>query len=82
MEVAGGDRGERVVTLGERPGAPVPHHDVAAAVLAGRDHALEVEVVERVVLDVGGEALDVGSSVGPFGTAQLSSTPAASSRKS
>ena len=34
------------------PGAAVPDDDVAAAVLAGRDHALEVGVVERVVLDV------------------------------
>ena len=36
----------------ELPGAAVPHDHVAAAVLAARDHALEVGVVERVVLDV------------------------------
>ena len=46
--------------LGRCPGAPVPHDHVAAAVLAARDDALEVEVVERVVLDVDGQALDVG----------------------
>ena len=60
MEVAGGHRVERVVALGERPRSPVPDDHVAAAVLAGGDHALEVEVVERVVLDVGRQALHVG----------------------
>ena len=34
------------------PRAPVPHDDVATAVLALRDDALEVEVLDRVVLDV------------------------------
>ena len=34
------------------PGAPVPDDDVAGAVLLRRDHALEVEVLDRVVLDV------------------------------
>ena len=42
------------------PRAPVPHDHVAAAVLAARDDALEVEVVERVVLDVHRQAPDVG----------------------
>ena len=42
----------RVVGLDRLPGAGVPDDDVAAAVLAGRDHALEVEVLDRVVLDV------------------------------
>ena len=32
--------------------APVPHDHVAGAVLAARDHALEIEVLDRVVLDV------------------------------
>ena len=40
--------GVRVGTVG----APVPDDDVARAVLAPRDDALEVEVVERMVLDV------------------------------
>ena len=60
VQVARRDRLDRVVPLGQRPATPVPHDDVAAAVLAGGDDALEVEVVERVVLDVGGEPLDVG----------------------
>ena len=34
------------------PGAPVPDDDVAGAVLLGGDDALEVEVLDRVVLDV------------------------------
>ena len=38
------------------PGAPVPDDDVAAAVLALRDHALEVEVLDRVVFHVHGHA--------------------------
>ena len=59
VEIAGVDGGLRVVALGEGPGAPVPDDDVAAAVLTGRDHPLEVEVVQRVVLDVHGEAPSV-----------------------
>ena len=46
------------------------------------DHALEVDVLERVVLDVDGEVPLLGSSVSPFGTAQLTSTPSISRRKS
>src|SRR4051812_36138200 len=42
---------ERIAGLGEFPRAPVPHDHVTAAVLAGGDHALELEIVERVVLD-------------------------------
>ena len=41
------------------PGAPVPDDDVAGAVLLGRDDALEVEVLDRVVLDVDGHAPDL-----------------------
>ena len=52
VEVAGLDGGERVVGVGQSPRAPVPDDHVAAAVLAGGDHALEVEVSERMVLDV------------------------------
>ena len=39
-------RPRRVVGLARLPRAPVPDDDVAAAVLAGRDHALEVEVLD------------------------------------
>ena len=52
VQVAGLDGCDRVVGVGQLPRAPVPHDHVAAAVLAGRDHALEVEVPERMVLDV------------------------------
>ena len=52
VQVAGLDGFDRVVGVGQLPRAPVPHDHVAAAVLAGGDHALEVEVAERVVLDV------------------------------
>ena len=40
------------------PPSPVPDDDVAAAVLAGRDHALEVGVLDRVVLDLHREPAD------------------------
>src|SRR4029450_2329732 len=36
------------------PRAPVPDDDVAAAVLALRDDPLEVQILDRVVLDVDG----------------------------
>ena len=42
----------RVVGAGRLPRAPVPDDHVAAAVLALGDDALEVEVLDRVVLDV------------------------------
>ena len=57
VQVAGLDGRDRVVGVGQLPRAPVPHDHVPAAVLAGRDHALEVEVAERVVLDVDGHPL-------------------------
>ena len=65
-----------------RPRAPIPHDDIAAAVLPGGDDTLEVEVVERMILDVHRHALRIGVERRPFGTAQLSSTPPASSRRS
>ena len=57
VQVAGLDGCDRVVGVGQLPRAPVPHDHVAAAVLAGGDHALEVEVPERVILDVDGHPL-------------------------
>src|SRR5690606_13340544 len=47
VQLAGGDGGGRVVGAHGRPRAAVP--DVAAAVLARRDDALEVGVLDRVV---------------------------------
>src|SRR5258706_4698857 len=41
------------------PGAAVPYHDRARTVLFRRDHALEIAVFERMILDVHGEALVV-----------------------
>src|SRR5688572_18401898 len=40
-----------------RPPAPVPHDDVATSILPGWDHALEPEVVQRVVLDLDSQPL-------------------------
>ena len=60
VEIARVDRLHRVLAVGHLPGPPVPHDDVATAVLPVGDHALEVEVAERVVLHVHGHALHVG----------------------
>ncbi len=61
LELAVGDGGRGVDrgSLG-LPGPPVPDDDVARAVLLGRDDALEVEVLDRVVLDVDGHPPDLG----------------------
>ena len=68
--------------LEEVVGAPVPDLDGAGAVLAGRDHALEVRIVERMVLDVHREMALSARSGTPLGTAQLARAPSRSSRKS
>ncbi len=71
------------VALGERPRSPVPHDHVAAAVLAAGDDALEVEVVERMILDLHGHALHVGIERRPLRAPPSSrSTPSSSRRKS
>ena len=57
VQLAGCDGRDRVVCLVRLPGAGIPDDHVAAAVLAGRDHALEVDVLDRVILDVNGEPL-------------------------
>src|SRR5262249_21957898 len=41
------------------PGAAVPQHDRAGAVVARRDHALERAVVDRMILGADGQALDL-----------------------
>ena len=58
------------------PGALVPQHHRAAAVLALGDRALELAVVERMVLDVHGEAL-----VGRIGRGPLGDRPALAARR-
>ena len=78
-----GDGLDRVVGLGELPRPPVPDDDVAAAVLAGRNHTLEVEVVQWVVLDVDRHPANVGVERRSFRHRPAdSSTPSASSRRS
>ena len=49
------------------PGALVPEHDGAAAVLAGGDDAFEAAVLDGVIFDLDGEAFigdDVGRALG------------------
>ncbi len=71
------------VTVGMRlPRATVPDDDVAAAVLPGADDTLEVRVLDGVVLDVDREPPGCGVEGGPLGTAQLTSTPSISNRRS
>ena len=64
------------------PGPAIPDDDVTAAVLTVRDDALERLVLDRVVLDMDGEAPDLRVEGRPRGTAQLTRTPSISSRKS
>ena len=49
------------------PGAVVPEHDGAAAVLALGDDALEAAVFHGVVFDLDGQALVGGDVAGAFG---------------
>src|SRR6185369_7031947 len=59
LQLAVGDRGGGIGRLRlRRPGSPIPDDDVAGAVLAVWDHALEVEVLDRVILDVDGHPAD------------------------
>jgi hypothetical protein len=56
VQLAGRHRGCRVVGAVRLPRPGIPHDHVATAVLPGRDHPLEVQVLDRVVLDVHGVA--------------------------
>ena len=57
MQLAGGDGFDRILGLVRHPGARIPHDHVAAAVLAGRDDALEVDVLDRMIFDVDSQPL-------------------------
>ena len=59
VELAVGDGLDRIVGVHRFVGAPVPDDHVAAAVLARGDDTLEVEVLDRVVLDVHTEPPDL-----------------------
>src|SRR4051795_4641815 len=59
VELAVLHRCNRVLSSRQRPPSPVPHDDIPAAVLAGRDASLEVEVVEGMVLDMHRQSLRV-----------------------
>ena len=67
LQLALAQRPLRIATVLGSPEAAVPEHDGAATVLALRDRALEVAVVERVVLDLHGEAPVTGVERWPFG---------------
>ena len=62
--------------------ADVPDHDRSPAVLPRRNDALELEVVERVVLRGHGQAPLALAYGGPLGTAHDLSAPCISRRKS
>ena len=82
VQVARLDRGDRIVAVGGRPRAPVPHDDVAAAVLAAGITPSKSKYSSGWSSTCTAMRFTSGSSVGPFGTAQLISTPSASSRRS
>ena len=58
LALAKADAGGRLAWLG-LPGSPVPDDDVSPAVLLRRDDALEVEVLDRVVLGAHRQAADL-----------------------
>src|SRR5690606_33240314 len=59
---------EALMRVADRfPGALVPEHHRAAAILALGDGSFEVAIVERMVLDADGEALVGGVGGGPLG---------------
>ena len=64
------------------PIAAIPNHDGAAAILALRNGALEVAVVQRMVFDLDREPLVVRIEGGPLVTAQDLKTPSSSSLRS
>src|SRR6516225_9261432 len=53
-----------VLGLERAIGAAIPHDHGAGAVVAGRDHAFEVRILERMVLDVHRETLLLGAHRG------------------
>src|SRR3954471_13822594 len=66
MELAIVHRVDRVLPSRPRPRSPAPDDDIAAAVLAGRDASLEVEVVEGMVLDMHRQTLRLRIERRPF----------------
>ena len=50
-----------------QPVAAIPELDRAATILVFRDGALEIAVVQRMILDLDGEALDAGIERRPLG---------------
>src|SRR5690606_3009881 len=50
-----------------RPRAPVPEDDRAPSVLALRDGAFEIAIVERMILDMDGETLLAGNQAWALG---------------
>src|SRR3954471_23510506 len=67
VHVAGLDSSGKIDTRIRGPCTPVPHDDVAPAVLTRGDDALEVEVLERMVLDVHRHAADARIERGALG---------------
>jgi len=67
MQLTGLDRTPGILAVARPPGAGVPDDHIAAPVPAHRDDALEIEVVQRVVLDMKCRAAHHGIERGPFG---------------
>ena len=68
LQLPGGDVTHGVQRRGFwLPRAPVPHDHIARTVLLGRDDALEIEILDGVVLDVDRHASDRGIERRPLG---------------
>lgn len=67
LEVALGKRLFRALLSLRLPIAAIPQHDRAAAILAFRNRAFEVAIIERMILDLDGQALVVRIERWTFG---------------
>jgi hypothetical protein len=60
VQLSGRNSSSRVVGAVRFPGAAVPHDDVTSAVLPRRDHPLEIDILDGMVLDMDRDALHRG----------------------
>ena len=66
VQISGFSGGDRIRSVGDRPGAPIPDDHIPAPVFAARNHPFEVEVLQRVVLHVNCHALHIGVECRPL----------------
>jgi hypothetical protein len=71
-----------VIAVHGNPCAAIPDDHRPRAVIALGDGAFEGAVIQRMILDMHGQAFSPATRLGPLVTAQLFSTPSISSRRS